>query len=83
MGAKTGKFDAGRRREIMLSERELATVLAALRHWQNSMPKPFGTGDMLAVPFGFLQELFEDHSMLQNEEIDDLCERLNTAGGTE
>ena len=52
--------------EATLSERELATVLAALRVWQ-------------ADPCGSNQpsEHFEDDTPLSSAEIDELCERLN------
>jgi hypothetical protein len=49
------------------SERELATVLAALRYWQHD----------LAENDGPISEHFTEHSPLMVEEIDDLCERLN------
>lgn len=52
----------------MLSPRELATVLAALRSWQleHLRPVPVHTG-----------EHFAEHSPLTLGEIDQLCERLN------
>ena len=53
---------------------ELATVLAALRHWQKALQK------------GKAQDLMPDHfdkvEPLTLEAIDELCEKLNLAGGT-
>lgn len=51
---------------MIINERELATVLAALRSWQER-------GD----PGGFYSEYFEEYEPLSEDEIDDLCERLN------
>jgi hypothetical protein len=62
------------RRGFLLDEREHATVLAALRHWQRdglehfALP-PHDIGD-IATNGGTL-------AMLQPKEIDALCERLN------
>lgn len=55
------------------TDRELATVLAALRQWQRDTPKmlPFEPGDDRTDTH------FEDHLPLTVEEIDDLCERIN------
>jgi hypothetical protein len=49
----------------MMTTRELATVLAALRHWQGLQ----GMGDNSLH--------FTEHKALTTEEIDTLCERLN------
>ena len=55
---------------VCLSERELATVLAALRHWQSdraedeNVPNSAEHFDLTITP-------------LNVEEIDELCERLN------
>jgi hypothetical protein len=54
---------------IQLTDRELATVLAALRYWQQD----------LAENDGPISEHFADVTPLSVEEIDDLCERLNCA----
>lgn len=55
-----------------LTARELATVLAALRFWQDEMgPHPHAGG---CYP-----EDFGDARPLGAAEIDALCERLNTA----
>lgn len=55
---------------MTLTPRETATVLAALRHLQESYPV-----------WTELIEDWEDHfaecSPLQPDEVDDLCERLN------
>ena len=50
--------------------RELATVLAALRYWQQDLE----AND--APPIS--EEFFADCEPLTSEEIDSLCERLNT-----
>ena len=55
----------------MLNERELATVLAALRHWQQHIQR---TGTAVRD-----SSHFEDVEPLTPEEIDRLCQRLNTA----
>ena len=54
--------------EATLSERELATVLAALRVWQAN-----------PVPPASVAAHFEEYSPLSAAEIDELCERLNCA----
>lgn len=54
---------------MRLSERELATVLAALRYWQQDL----ADNDECPISEGH----FEDHDPLTVDEIDDLCERLN------
>lgn len=55
---------------MTLNDRELATVLAALRYWQNDLDDPS------------LTEGFTDHfasvSRLDTSEIDLLCERINS-----
>lgn len=53
----------------MLSSRELATVLAALRYWQRDVE----SADE-AIDGG---EHFAETTPLSATEIDDLCERLN------
>jgi hypothetical protein len=55
-----------------LTNNELATMLAALRHWQRSV----------SLPDRFFNEheaFFAEHHPLTDEEIDALCERLNTS----
>ena len=52
-----------------LSPRELATVLAALRYWQ---------ADVEADPNFEFGDHFAEAAPLTAEEIDDLCERLNS-----
>jgi hypothetical protein len=54
-----------------LSARELATVLAALRFWQD---------EMSPHPGGCYPEHFEGTTPLDSLEIDDLCQRLNCGG---
>ena len=55
--------------QVELSEREVAQLLAALRNWQTD-----SLNEDLADAFA---GHFEDHAPLSDEEIDDLCERLN------
>ena len=58
---------------VDLSERELATILAALRNWQID-----GLNEDLADAFcGH----FMDHAALSDDEIDELCYRLNFGDG--
>ena len=54
----------------MLHPRELATVLAALRHWQHQLARQ-GLALADALPH------FADEPPLSMEEIDSLCDRLN------
>ena len=53
----------------LLSSRELATVLAALRHWQRAVPEKDA--------HAYFPMHFESDSPLSNVEIDGLCEKLN------
>ena len=55
--------------KVELSERELATVMAALRNWQID-----GLNEDLGEAFS---GHFEEHEQLTDEEIDALVERLN------
>lgn len=57
-----------------LSNRELATILAALRYWQGMQLEDVRAFDCetIATDGGTLEPL-------EPEEIDALCERLNTA----
>jgi hypothetical protein len=57
---------------VELSPRDIAQVLAALRNWQID-----ALNEDLAESFA---GHFEDHASLTDDEIDDLCERLNFAG---
>ena len=56
----------------MLTSRELATVLAALRHWQQQIQRE---GVAFATPFPH----FSDDTPLSVDEIDSLCDLLNEA----
>ena len=56
----------------ILSPRELATVLAALRYWQNDLGS--ATDDPIEE---FTGQHFADQSPLTAPEIDTLCDRLN------
>jgi Ser/Thr protein kinase RdoA (MazF antagonist) len=58
---------------IELTDREVATLLAALRNWQTD-----SLNEDLAEAFS---GHFEEHEPLSDEEIDALCQRLNFAGG--
>jgi len=49
------------------TDRELATVLAALRYWQQDLSENDGP----------ISEHLDEHAPLTVVEIDDLCERLN------
>lgn len=55
---------------IVLSERELATLLAALRRWQQDL-------EANADSFVDMDHFDERIMPLASEEIDELCERLN------
>jgi hypothetical protein len=54
-----------------LTDRELATVLAALRHWQRTVPAKGKQPADGGYPH------FDEHNPLSADEIDDLCQRLN------
>ncbi|KKK52647.1 hypothetical protein LCGC14_3102800 [marine sediment metagenome] len=59
-----------------MDDREKATVLAALRHWQWTR----STIDQASERYGYLLNILTDggeHDSLNNEEIDELCERIN------
>lgn len=56
----------------MLNNRELATVLAALRHFQANRSWDHETLEQLHQ-----MDHFAVHSALDDDEIDALCERLN------
>jgi len=69
--------------QVEIDERELGTVLAALRHWQDS-PEVWGlvaAGEMLTHEEGGLFDIATDSGRfdaLSPEEVDALCERINT-----
>ena len=54
----------------MLTSRELATTLAALRHWQQQLQR-------MGVAFADGLPHFTDETPLSVDEIDTLCDRLN------
>jgi hypothetical protein len=58
---------------VELTDRELATVLAALRYWQQDLAANQAAGDGPISPEHFTEEL----TPLSVEEIDALCDRLN------
>ena len=57
---------------MTLSARELGTVLAALRYWQNR--DPYWSEGLLVNSIATDDGSFEP---LSAEEIDELCERIN------
>jgi len=59
--------------QVELSEREVAMLMAALRNWQTD-----SLNEDLEEAFA---SHFEEHQMLDDNEIDALCERLNFADG--
>jgi hypothetical protein len=52
------------------TDREIATILAALRHWQATV----SDGERISFP-----HFFEDIEPLSDVEIDALCEVINVA----
>jgi hypothetical protein len=58
---------------MKLSARELATVLAALRYWQQDLAASSKEEDGPISPDHFDETI----APLTVQEIDDLCERLN------
>ena len=58
-------------RQELLNARELATVLAALRLWQETVNRHEEPMWEIATDDGMIEPLSDD-------EIDELCERLNT-----
>lgn len=61
-------------RSVRLSDRDLATVLAAPRHWQRCVPEPKARE---SSPLHF-----ESAERLTHAEVDALCERLNFSDGS-
>ncbi len=57
---------------VHLSVRDLATILAALRYWQQDLADNEAAGDGPISP-----HFDDDVTPLSVEEIDELCERLN------
>jgi len=64
---------------MQLTGKRLATILAALRHWQRTMSMNEGGSFNDAIP-GMCH--FLEHDPLDEKEIDQLCEDLNTDPGT-
>jgi hypothetical protein len=62
---------------VSLTDRELATVLAALRHWQEDQ-KDFDP-PLDQDPAPWLGMYFAEHEPLTSRQVDALCERLNTS----
>jgi len=58
--------------ELLLRERQRATILAALRHWQNG---PGNDINQARAEFG----QFDNLQPLTADQIDDLCEQINQA----
>lgn len=63
---------------MKLNRRERATVLAALRHWQQWM-LIYGD-EVMTAGCGYAGH-FADHKPLTPIEIDGLCDRVNTITG--
>lgn len=59
--------------QVHLSGRDLATILAALRYWQQDLADNDAAGDGPISP----EHFDDDVTPLSVEEIDELCERLN------
>ncbi len=60
---------------MRLNKRQIASVLAALRHWQRHLSIH---GSAVSTRGSAYCEHFMHESPLSIKEIDDLCERLNT-----
>ena len=58
--------------QVHLGVRDLATLLAALRYWQQDLADNERAGDGPISP-----HFDDDVTPLSVEEIDELCERLN------
>lgn len=52
-----------------MNERQIATTLAALRHFQKTVPEQ--------DRHGHYNEHYEEVTPLSDSEIDDLCEEIN------
>jgi hypothetical protein len=63
---------------MQLTERELATVLSALRYWQQDLDQQDPDLDEDAGP---ISPNFKKHEPLTSEKIDRLCERLEAESG--
>jgi hypothetical protein len=61
---------------VSLTDHEMATVLAALRYWQQDLAENEDARPMIPDHFE------EGISPLTVEEIDDLCEKLNVRAAT-
>lgn len=61
------------------TDREIATVLAALRYWQEEILRcsADGESDFQAQAGLTMEQHFDEHSPLTLTEIDTLCERIN------
>jgi hypothetical protein len=70
---QAGFADLPQRQGSALSDRELATVLAALRYWQNDLAV-----DGVESVIGGAH--FQEHEPLNVDEIDGLCEQFNRDG---
>jgi hypothetical protein len=63
---------------MQLTERELATVLSALRYWQQDLDQQ---DPDLYEDAGPISPNFRKHEPLSSGEIDRLCERLEAEAG--
>ena len=72
---------------MKLTDRELATVLAALRFWQAEMVNAYESCEAddwpSSIPVVDKGGHFREHKPLTPDEIDGLCERLNSVENTE
>lgn len=68
--AKRVHYLNGGGHQAELEDREIGTILAALRHWQE-------TGNSRDPKW---DQFFETGSALSREEIDRLCEKINLGG---
>jgi hypothetical protein len=69
---------------LQVDERELATILAALRYWQRDGLLSDEHGDLATPgPENDIATAGGTHEPLDLDEIDELCERLNCEPITE
>ena len=61
-------------RGVSLSSEETATILAALRYWQDRISQ---NQDEVSEARSLMPEQFAEHGPMTSNEIDTLCEGLN------
>lgn len=64
------------RARIELDKQEISTILAALRHYQKEFKHSLDLPDCLFD----IATNFEEFEPLMNNDIDDLCKKLNCTG---